>query len=281
VIWGVDFYAFDGRFEGFRHPETRMRLEGGERQVMGLRIKETLLSLRALDDSRRVVLRAARARRPTPPMPVPWPEQAIRAGLEGPGRGLAHADDALLRAQLTNWVDNYRGYRLSDALGSLFRQAVADVRGAGIDVVLFIPPLSRCELEAIDQNGSWGAFQRWRRELLRAGPYWDFSGYGKLDRMDSFFLDVAHFWPAVGQVMLRVLLGLDCGQCGEAATIVREAGVWVDATTIDAYLAQQDRLRAAARRQEDRCARVVAEMVRGKTGADGARRDPAPEPASR
>ena len=45
VIWGVDFYAFDARFAGFRHPDTRIRLEGTEWEVAGMRIKETLLSL--------------------------------------------------------------------------------------------------------------------------------------------------------------------------------------------------------------------------------------------
>ena len=63
VIWGVDFYAFDERFAGFRHPETRLRLEGGERQVMALRISETLLSMRALEDSRRALMRAMGGRK--------------------------------------------------------------------------------------------------------------------------------------------------------------------------------------------------------------------------
>jgi hypothetical protein len=247
VIWGVDFYAFDGRFDGFRHPETRMRLEGDERQVMALRIKETLLSVQALDDSRKVLLRAARGRKAGPfTAPVPWPEEVIRARLDDPGRpGLDRADDASLKAQLGNWIGNYSEYRPSDALESLFRRAMADVRAAGIEVVLFVPPVSRCELEVMDQTGSWDAFQRWKRQLVAAGPYWDFSGYGKLARMDSLFLDVAHFWPAVGHVMLREFLGQGCGQCGEVARIVREAGVWVDAATIDAHLARQETMRTA------------------------------------
>jgi hypothetical protein len=178
VIWGVDFYAFDGRFIGSRHPETRIRLEGDELGVMALRIKETLLSVQALDDSRKALLRAARGRKMGPfTAPVPWPEEVIRARLEDPGRpGLDRASDASLKAQLGNWIGNYSEYRSSDALRSLFRTTVADVRAAGREVVLFVPPLSRCELEVLDQTGSWGAFQTWKRRLLEAGPYWDFSG---------------------------------------------------------------------------------------------------------
>jgi hypothetical protein len=36
----------------------------------------------------------------------------------------------------------------------------------------------------------------------------------------------------------------------------------VDGTTVDAYLARQDALRAAARREGHRCEPVVAEMLR-------------------
>jgi hypothetical protein len=284
VIWGVDFYAFDERFVGFRHPETRVRLEGGEREVMVMRIKETLLSAQALDDSRKVLLRAARGGSKPGPFaaPVPWPEEVIRARLVDPGRpGLAQADDASRKTQLVNWVGNYSGYRPSEPLGYLFRDAIGGVRAAGLDVVLFVPPLSRCELEAIDQTGSWGAFQAWKRQLLEAGPYWDFSGYGKLDRMESLFLDVAHFWPAVGHVMLREFLGQGCRNCGAVADIVRDTGVWVEAATIDAHLARQETARRAERSRDDRCTRMVGEMLRTGTEAAGTRGGSGPAPSGR
>ena len=270
VIWGVDFYAFDRRFAGFRQADTRMRLEGDERQLMALRIKETLLSARALDDSWDMLLRARRGGKTSSlAAPVPWPGEVIRARLENPGRpGLDQADDAARKAQLANWVDNYSNFRLSGALRSAFRDAMADVRAAGSELVVFVPPLSRCELEVIDQTGSWGAFQAWKRQMLIAGPYWDFSGYGKLDRMDALFLDVAHVWPAVGHAMLRQFLGQGCEECGEVARIVREAGERVDATTIDAHLERQETRRTIARSRNDRCVRVVEEMLRaGATGA--------------
>jgi hypothetical protein len=262
VVWGVDFYAFDERFAGFRHPDTRVRLEGAEWEVASMRIKETLLSLRALGDSVTVVRRAARGRRESPfAAPVPWPEDVIRARLGHPGRpGLAEASDASLKAQLADWVRNYTGYRLSESQRSVFVGAVAGVRQDGVEVVLFVPPLSRCELEVIDRT-SWDAFQTWKRQLLDAGPYWDFSGFGKLDRSEALFLDVAHVWPGVGHTILRQLLGLGCAGCGELADAVRAAGTRVERSTIDAHLAEQERRRMATRAGSDRCARVVAEML--------------------
>jgi hypothetical protein len=153
---------------------------------------------------------------------------------------------------------------------------VAGLRASGVEVAAFVPPLSRCELEVIDRTGSWDAFQGWKR-LLDAGPYWDFSGFGKLDTMDALFLDVAHFWPAVGHVMLRQFLGEGCGQCGAMADAVPRAGVWVEARSIDAHLARQETARRAARSAGDRCTRVVEEMLRERGTAAQAPSLPDPE----
>src|SRR5262249_16650578 len=161
------------------------------------------------------------------------------------------ADAALLTAELVNWIVSYDDYRLSTSQLALFQQTVEGLRQAGLEVILFLPPLSRCELESIDQSEAWATFQRWKRELLRSGPYLDLSGYGKLDREPELFVDVPHFKPAVGQVMLRQLLGMDCDECGDIARIVREAGVWVDAGSVDAYLAQQEAMRSAGRQAGD------------------------------
>jgi hypothetical protein len=81
--------------------------------------------------------------------------------------------------------------------------------------------------QVIDQTGSWGAFQA--LTLLDAGPYWDFSGPANWI-MESLFLDVAHFWPAVGRRAAE-FLGQGCGQYGAMADMVRNAAVWVTAAT--------------------------------------------------
>jgi hypothetical protein len=263
VIWGVEFYAFDEKFTGFRHPETRIRLEADERHALALRIKETLLNMRAFRDSRRVLLRAARGHKPASLRdPVPWPEDLIQERLASVSRrGLAEARPAKIKDQLKDWVNSYGDYRLVRSQVTLFQEEVADLRRTGLDVILFVPPMSDCELEMIDQLGAWDAFQGWKRQLLGAGPYWDFSGYGKLDRTPDLFSDVPHFKPVVGQLMLRRLLGMDCAGCGERAQTIWDAGVWVDATTVDAYLARQDATRTAIRERNARCAKVVEELL--------------------
>jgi hypothetical protein len=259
VIWGVDFYAFDERFVGFRHPETRKRLEVDERHVLALQMRETLFTMRALRDSSRVLMKAARGDKPESlANPVPWPEHLIKERLASVSRrGLGQAREATIKGQLQNWIVSYVDYRRSSPLVTLFQEAVVDLRRTGLEVILFVPPLSGCELETIDQAGEWDTFQDWKRDLVGVGPYWDFSGYGKLDLSPGLFTDVPHFKPEVGQVILRRLLGMDCSGCGETARTIWDAGVWVDATTVDAYLARQDATRTAIRRQSTACAKVV------------------------
>ena len=267
VIWGVDFYAFEEKFIGFRQPETRMRLEGDEGRLMLMRIKETLLSMQALADSRRVLSRVIGGRDKLPlPVPVPWPEQVIKENLEDPAQhGLDQADAEELKRHLADWIFNYSDYQLSDTQLSLFRTAMATLQQARIDVILFVPPLSHCELEVIEQAGQWDTFQRWKRQLVPTAPYWDFSGYEKLDRVDSFFVNVAHFKPAVGHVILRKLLGQGCEQCGKMAQIIGDAGVWADMATVDAYLTRQEEIRRASRHRNDACTKMVEEMLRSRT----------------
>jgi hypothetical protein len=269
VIWGVEFYAFDEKFVGFRHLDIQRRLEADDRQALALRIEETLFNSQAFRDSRRVLARAARGQRP-PSLkdPVPWPVGLVHERLASLNRrGLAAARDAKIKDQLKDWIVSYVDYRLVPRQLDFFQSTVATLRQAGLDVVLFVPPLSDCELETIDQLGEWDSFQEWKRALLSAGPYWDYSGYGKLDLFPELFTDVPHFKPVVGQVILRRALGLDCAGCGEKAKIIWDAGVWVDPTTVDAYLAGQEAARAEVRPRNTRCTKVVERMLAARAAS--------------
>jgi hypothetical protein len=269
VIWGVEFYAFDEKFTGFRHPDLRVRLEADEQRALVLRVKETLFNMKAFRDSRRVLARAARGHKPASMRgPVPWPEDMIREQLASVGdRGLARARDAKIKDQLKDWINSYEDYRLSQPQVALFQEIVANLRQAGLEVILFVPPMSDCELGTIVQLGAWDDFQHWKRELLGAGPYWDFSGYGKLDLSPELFTDVPHFKPAVGQVILRRLLDMDCAACGERAQAIWDAGVRVDAATVDAYLVRQEATRTAIRPRNTRCDRVVEGMLAARAAS--------------
>jgi hypothetical protein len=263
VIWGVEFYAFDEKFAGVRHAPTLTRLEASEKQALVLKVKETLFNMQAFRDSRRVLMRAARGRKPESLTdPVPWTEDLIRERLAAvSGRGLAQRKESRIKDQLKDWINSYEDSRLSRSQVALFQEIVESLRRAGLEAILFVPPMSDCELEAIDQLGAWDALQQWKRLLLDAGPYWDFSGYGKLDVTPELFIDVPHFKQVVGQIILRRVLGMGCAGCGERAQTIWDAGVWVDTTTVDAYLASQEAARAATRPLNTGCAKILERML--------------------
>jgi hypothetical protein len=48
------------------------------------------------------------------------------------------------------------------------------------------------------------------------------------------------------------LLGMDWDECGDPAWIVLDAGVRVDAASVDAYLTRQEAARSASRHVDDR-----------------------------
>ena len=262
VIWGMEFHAFDEKNIPYDRA-TLSRLEADEWRALALRIKETLFNLQAFRDSRRVLVRATLHRMPASLKdPVPWPEDLIKERLTTVSRrGLSQIREITITRQLQNWIFSYVDYRPSGQRFALFQETVADLRRTGLEVILFVPPLSDCELETIDQAGAWDTFQKWKRELLRVGPYWDFSGHGKLDLSPELFTDVPHFKPDVGQVILRRLLRMDCAGCGERGQTIWNAGGWVDTTTVDAYLARQEVARAAIRPRNTRCTKVVERLL--------------------
>jgi len=262
LIWGVEFFTFDDRFIGIQDPQMLRRLEGDTR----LRVAETLLNMDTLEESWRLFLRAIAGRKRLPAtrlVPVPWPEDIIRRELEEAGE---HAPVDLARTvpkhAITQWVDVYSDFRLSAKQVALFRETITGIRQAGIEAIVFVPPLREYELEVIRQTGHWEAFQQWKRQLLAAGPYWDFSGYTELASTDFLYNDVAHFKPAVGNTILRLLLGKDCAQCGQLATRIEDAGVWVDSGNLDQHLAALDAGRIARAHTETRYSRAVGELIR-------------------
>jgi hypothetical protein len=260
VIWGLDFFAFDNNVAGILDPQTRQRLAGDAR----LKIMETLLSLDALDLSRRLLVRAMSGRRNLPAvrtMPIPWTQEMIRGELARPGRNdLDQMDRSIIEGQLGYWIPVYSNYQWSDSRMALFQGVVARARRAGVDVIVFIPPLSGYELEALRQSGRWETFQRWKRLIAAAGPYWDFSGYNEIAQEADLFNDVAHYKPAVGFTILRRLLGEDCSRCGDKARRVLDSGLWVEPATVDRVLAIQEDRKTAFLNRKSPYSRIVEEL---------------------
>jgi len=250
IVWGVDFFSFDESWMPDRETMARLR---GDPWIM---FSETLLNLEALDAGRREFDRAwhgRKALRAEWTRPVPWPQAEVCERLAELGRaGLDSIGGAKIQLQLIGDVPDYTGYSLSQRKLSDFAAAVALSRRRGVEVIVFVPPISGYVLEMIRQSGQWLTFQQWKRDLLAAGPYWDFSGYHAFALSPGLFKDVMHFKPAVGHLLLRRLLGLNTSGCDLRSRIVTEAGTWVDRRALcDVQKTQEARMRSATASEND------------------------------
>lgn len=269
VLWGVDPHLLDARCAGFRDPLIPARLARAWRPL----ISETLLNTDALYASGRLLLRAVAGRRSLPfeqGAALPWSPSTVAAALTRVRpSGLASATDASVRRSLIESVQLHSTFAVDEVPMQRFRQGVARLRAAGIDVQLFIPPLSVYELEGIRQADRWKQFQEWKRRLLEVGPYWDYSGYGGLASREDLFSDVLHAKPELGHLILRQLLGLDCEQCGATARALWQARAWVDRDTITAHLRAQDGERLAFVEHGSRVTERVAALLAPISGDPG------------
>jgi hypothetical protein len=262
IVWGVDFYAFNERLH-HQNPSFDRRIELDPAVL----IEDSLLSLSALSDSFEVLKRAIRGGRRLKPVisaGVPWPPDLICAQLSLQHlHGLAIAKPVNIEtslAQVQAWF--YADYEFSPALAARFHEVVDMVRGHKVEVILFVPPMSKYELELIRQGGHWPDFERFKRTVAAAGPLWDFAAYNRLASTDALFLDVLHLKPAGGNAMLRIMLGMEPALCDLDARIVAESAMHVDAGAIDAVLAFESREQDKAVVNASSYSRIAAAALR-------------------
>lgn len=267
IIWGVDFFTFDAAWD---HVDRSFNQRvAGDRS---LKVEDTLLSIQALDDGREMWNRARGGIAKLPPMmiePVPWPMDFVCEQYRvGSAEGLNHSSATEVATELLQDLPDYSAYEFSPALLALFRSTVERSRRRGVEVVMFIPPMSQYELELIRQGGQWHTFQNFKRSLAAIGPVWDFSGYNAMARDDAMFMHVMHFKIAAGMEMLRTMMGLDFAACSDSAAIVAQSGVRLDTSTIEEVLAAQDKLAEQASAQASRYSLMAAQAIARRARGD-------------
>ena len=152
-------------------------------------------------------------------------------------------------------------FRRSEQRLEAFRQMIRSCRTNGIQLIVFIPPVHALQLETIRVAGHALAFEEWKRDLVRilaeenasgSVPLWDFTGYsgfvaeqipaeGNRSARMKWYLEVSHFTPALGDLVLRRMLGGD-----ESATDLQTAfGVRLLPDNIDHHLVKQRAARDA------------------------------------
>jgi hypothetical protein len=258
IVWGVDFFAFSA---GWNHDDRNFdaRIAGSR----AAKIEETLIGFDALGDGYELLRRALRGAATLPPTAtasVPWTPDLICAELARErGIGLAVAGRRRIIAELTH--NPYANYHFSPKLLDMFRASVDKARARGVDVVLFLPPLSQYELELIRQGGLWDTFQHFKKMLASLEPYYDFSGYNEIARRDELFLDSLHMKAPIGHQVLRIALGMEPAGCPEAAIVTRSV-MRVSAESADQTLAAEQRMLVSATQRESRYSTAVADALK-------------------
>lgn len=260
IVWGVDFFAFDENHDQVA-PEFDRRIAGRRTAML-----EDALSLSALQEGYEFLRRARRGAAKLPPTAtaaIPWPMPLVCEDFHATRqRGLSVTGRAEIEAQLSRDLPEYQRYRFSPRLLKLFHDTVGAARTRGVEVILFVPPMSEYELELLRQGGQWETFQNWKRGLAASGPFWDFSGYNGIARDDGLFMHVMHFKIAAGQMMLRIMLGEPAQPCDGPSKIIAENARYVEPSAIDREIAIQDRMREAALGRDDaRYARIAADAI--------------------
>lgn len=258
IIWAVDFFTFDQRLGC--NPDTCARLDGNLR----LLILDNLLSSEAMDAGFNLLKRAILGRKSLDHKaldPIPWSQDFICKRFHTQaGIGLVNVGENGALHQILSEAPVYEGSICCDEGLALFRSAVAEIKRAGVQLMLFLPPMTQFELEEIRQSGLWPRFQQFKRDLTVSSPYLDFTGYNELARTDNMFLDVVHMKPEVGMTILRRLLGMPDDQCRDMQIVLGSA-LWVDRNNIDEILALQDNRERAASMEPNKYAQVVARAL--------------------
>jgi hypothetical protein len=265
IVWGVDFYAFNGRLHHV-NPSFEARIALSPDML----VEDSLFGLNAIGDSLDVLQRAIRGRgslKPTITATVPWPPELIcNQFVAQHAHGLAVTKAANIEsalAQVQSWF--YADYEFSPELAENFRAVVDMARTHKVDVILFVPPMSEYELELIRQGGRWPDFERFKRAVAAVGPLWDFAVYDRLARADDLFLDVLHLKPAAGNAILRIMLGMTPASCEFDAGIVAQSAAQIDAPSIESTLGQERRMRDQTPFDASRYSRAAAAALRNLT----------------
>jgi hypothetical protein len=239
IVWFVDFFAFSRHYQHV-DPNFDARLSGS----LESKLEETLLSLDAIGDSFDQLKRSLGGRqklRRTRMVAIPWPMDFICPELDRRvNSDLSTVSDAVVIAQLTrNW---YADYDPSPDLARLFSDTVRRIRARHVELVMVVAPMSQYELEVMRQSGQWEHFQDFKRMLAANGPFWDFSGYNPVARRADLFRDATHMKPAMGEMVLRIVLRMDARPCNARAASIAASGQLVDPGSVESALARQDQM---------------------------------------
>ena len=108
-------------------------------------------------------------------------------------------------------LKNPTPYELSLSSLENLKLIVETCQKKDIDIRVFIAPSHASNTESLNLLGLWSEFEKWKREIVKITPAWDFSGYNTItteaikDDME-YYIDSFHYNKDAGDLILNRLL---------------------------------------------------------------------------
>jgi hypothetical protein len=111
-----------------------------------------------------------------------------------------------LRAFLSR-PELYRKYSLSQDRFDSLKKIIEICYQKNIDIEIFISPTHATESEAIRVARLWSTYEKWKQELVKITPIWDFSNYNSvtiepIDNNMNYYIDSSHYNRNTGNLIL-------------------------------------------------------------------------------
>lgn len=196
VILGMDFFMFNSKIPN-KPTFSESRLD---RQNLDLQdIINYTFSLDAIVASGQTIVESQNQ-----------PQGDINYGLNG-FRPHRNANNGQTEWRFEQSIDLYfnihQKYQFSEEYLEYFKKLVQLAKEKQIKLIVFISPAHATDLEAIEITGRWSDFERWKRELVKITPVWDFFNYNSvtteaIKKVMQNYVDNSHYTPEVGNRIL-------------------------------------------------------------------------------
>ncbi|MGK7931297.1 MAG: hypothetical protein AB4041_07675 [Microcystaceae cyanobacterium] len=201
VVIGIDFFMFNENQE-LQAAFDKERLE--KTYIIPKDLLNTLLSLTAVSDSKET-LRSS------------WKSRQKTQDLNQQDNGFSPYKNPKLKDQewrfknaVSVYFNFHHDYELSPELIGEFEKIVNICQENNIDLKVFISPSHGIQWESIAATQRWDSFEKWKREMVKLHPVWDFSGYNSIttetlsqDNLMKNYTDSSHYTPKVGNLVLN------------------------------------------------------------------------------
>lgn len=148
--------------------------------------------------------------------------------------------------KLTDWrfVNSYQVYfknhdkfKLSEQYIADFKTFVETCKQHGITLKVYISPSHATDNEAIRATGHWSTQEKWKREIVKIVPVWDFSGYNSITSEPikagmKNYADSSHYLENIGNLILNRVLNY------QTKSLPKDFGVLIKPENIESHLAK-------------------------------------------